>query len=314
MPNLSTMTTEQIGQLFAATVICAVLLIVLIIVYYVLSRRSSHPKAKADVKAKGAAASKRPTGPTLPVAQPPAPVKDSPPAPPQVVDIGARLAGTGRDAWLQEAPPPVQTPPSPSTSAKEILRVVRDPLTGQIWVKVAGMRYRGLLDIRDRTVGERVLAAITHALRFSNGRIATDQGVTALSLPPCDSVKIPASFGSLSEAQEAGEILRLASDPDRHDFCVQVADRSYRRLEDVADQAIGQNILEGITRLLQFSNGMVATDGGMGMVPLPTLGAAMTAPPSPPPPPARRRRTCLRRYPNHLQVPRSASKSASCVG
>jgi hypothetical protein len=107
----------------------------------------------------------------------------------------------------------------------------------------------------------------------------------SLPLPACDSVKTPAAFGSLSEAQEAGEILRLASDPVRNDFCIQVADRSYRRLVDVTDQAIGQRILEGITRLLQFSNGMIATDDGMGMVPLPALSAAV-ATPLPPPPPA----------------------------
>jgi hypothetical protein len=128
-----------------------------------------------------------------------------------------------------------------------------------------------------------VLAAITCALRFSNGRVATDQGVASLPLPACDSVKIPAAFGSLSEAQEAGEILRLACDPVRSDFCIQVADRSYRRLVDVTDQAIGQRILEGITHLLQFSNGMIASDDGMGMVPLPALNAAVEAPlPAPP--------------------------------
>ncbi len=282
MPDLGSMTMEQLGQLFAGAIICAVLIFVLIIVYYVLSRRGSQPQPKTDLGAKGPIASQRPGSPILP-APPPAPVKGSAPAEPLAVDIGARLAGTGREAWLQEAAPLVKTPPSP---IKELLRLVRDPLTGQIWVKVAGVRYRSLVDIRDRMVGERVLAAITYALRFSNGRVATDQGVATLPLPPCDSVKVPAAFGSLSEAQEEGEMLRLSSDPDRHDFCVQVADRSYRRLADVADHAVGQHILEGITRLLQFSNGMVATDGGIGMVPVPALIAdVMTPLPSPPAPP-----------------------------
>ena len=284
MPDLGSMTIDQLGQLLAGTIICAVLILVLIIVYFVLSRRSSQPQPKTDFGARGPITSQRPASPTLPAAAPPAPIKDSAPAEPLAVDIGARLAGTGREAWLQEATPLARTPSSP---IKEILRLVRDPLTGQIWVKVAGMRYRSLVDIRDRAVGERVLAAITYALRFSNGRVATDHGVAALPLPPCDSVKIPAAFGSLSEAQEEGEILRLASDPDRHHLCIQVADRSYRRLVDVADQAVGQHILEGITRLLQFSNGMVATDDGIGMVPLPALSAAVETPlPSPPAPPA----------------------------
>ncbi len=284
-PNLGGMTTEQIGQLFAGALICSVLIFVLIVVYFVLSRQSSQAQSKADLGAKGKIANPRLASPTLPAAQPPASAKVAAPAEPLAVDIGARLAGTGREAWLQEAAPLAQkTPPSP---VKEILRLVHDPETGQTWIKVAGMRYRSLLDIRDRAVGERVLAAITCALRFSDGRVASDQGVTPLTLPPCDSVKIPAAFGSLSDAQEPGEILRLASDPDRHDFCVQVAGRSYRRMADVADHAVGQHILEGITRLLQFSNGMVAADGGIGTVPLPALGTAVATPlPPPPVPPA----------------------------
>jgi hypothetical protein len=284
MPDLSAMTTEQIGQLFVGAVICAVLIFVLIVVYYVLSRQSSQSQPRTDSGAKGPLTSQRPASPILPAAQPPAPTEDSATAGPLAVDIGARLAGTGREAWLQEATPLAQAPSSP---IKEILRLVRDPVTGQIWVKVAGVRYRSLVDIRDRVVGARVLAAITYALRFSNGRVATDQGVVTLPLPPCDSVEMPAAFGSLSEAQEAGEILRLASGPEQQDFCVQVADRSYRRLVDVPDQSVGQHILEGITRLLQFSNGMVATNDGIGMVPLPALSADVATPlPPPPAPPA----------------------------
>ncbi len=280
MPDLGSMSVDQLGQLLAGAVICAVLIFVLIIVYFVLSRRGSQPQPRTDLSARGPIASQRPISAALPVAPPPAPAKDNVPAEPLAVDIGARLAGTGRDAWLQEAAPLARAASSPS---KEILRLVRDPVTGQIWAKVAGVRHRSLADIRDRAVGERVLAAITYALRFSNGRVATDHGVMVLPLPPCDSVKMPAAFGSLSEAQDAGEILRLVSDPDRHDFRVQVADRSYRRLTDVADQAIGQHILEGLTRLLQFSNGMVATDAGIGMVPLPSLSPNVATPLPPPP-------------------------------
>jgi hypothetical protein len=284
MPDVGSMSIDQLGQMFAGVVVCAVLLLVLIVIYFVISRQSSQPQPRTDFGARGPITSQQPASPPFPTAAPPAPIRDSASEEPQAVDIGARLAGTGREAWLQEAAPLVQAPPSP---LKEILRLVRDPLTGETWVKVAGMRYRSLLDIRDRALGERVLAAITHALRFSNGRVATDQGMAALPLPPCDSVKIPAAFGSLSEAQEEGEVLRLSSDPDRHDFCVQVADRSYRRLLDVTDQAVGQHILEGITRLLQFSNGMVATDDGIGALPLPALDVAVATPlPPPPAPPA----------------------------
>jgi len=133
--------------------------------------------------------------------------------------VSARLAGTGREAWLEEAPSrsPAALPVGESVShrGKEALRVVRDPSTGESWIQVAGVRYRSLNDIRDRAVGERVLAAITHALRFSNGMVATDQGVIMLKLPPCDAVKVPTAFGALSDVREPGEILRLISDPDQ---------------------------------------------------------------------------------------------------
>ncbi len=312
MPQLGNLTTDQIGALFAGAVISAVLIFVLIIAYFALSRHGNKPKPKTDSGAKGSITSQRPANPAPPAAAPPAPAEDSAPAEPLAVDIGARLAGTGRDAWLQEATPPAGTgreaglqgatlpAKTPSPPNKEILRLVRDPVTGQFWAKVAGVRHRSLADIRDRAVGERVLAAITYALRFSNGRVATDHGVTALSLPPCDAVKMPAAFGSLSEAHDEGEILRLVSDPDRHDFCVQVAGRSYRRLSDVADHAVGQRILEGITRLLQFSNGVVATDGGIGVVPLPALSTAV-APPPPPPPAAP-----VPRAPSAAEAPKSS--------
>jgi hypothetical protein len=182
---------------------------------------------------------------------------------------------------LEEVSPSVRE--SLSHPGREVLRVVRDPTTGQAWIKVAGVRYRSVNEIRDRAVGERVLAAITHALRFSNGMVATDQGVTALMLPPCDAVNVPAAIGALSDAYEPGEILRLISDSDQGDFCVHVVERCYHRFADVADQATGQCILEAITRLLQFSHGMLATDSGMGMVPVPALGVeAIASLPSPP--------------------------------
>jgi hypothetical protein len=135
------------------------------------------------------------------------------------------------------------------------------------------MRYRSLNDIRDRAVGERVLAAISHVLRFSNGMLATDDGVVALELPPCDAVKAPTAFGVLSEAREPGELMRLMSDPGQGHFCVYVADHCYRRLVEVSDRVTGQCILEGITRLLQFSSGMLATNAGIGMVSVPSLSA-----------------------------------------
>jgi hypothetical protein len=164
---------------------------------------------------------------------------------------------------------------------REVLRLVHDPLNEQVWVQIAGMRYRSLNDIRDRAVGERVLAAISHVLRFSNGMLATDDGVVALELPPCDAVKVPTAFGVLSEAHEPGELMRLMSDPGQGHFCVYVADHCYRRLVEVTDRVTGQCILEGITRLLQFSSGMLATNTGIAVVSVPSLSSDRHTSPAP---------------------------------
>jgi hypothetical protein len=157
--------------------------------------------------------------------------------------------------------------------AQEILRLLRDLHTGQLWAQVAGVRYRSMKDIRDRTVGERVLAAITYLLRFSNGMVATDRGIVTLEVPSCKSVKVPTGFGALSEAPEPGEIIRLMSNPGQNHFCVHVADQCYPRLVNVGERETGQYVLEAISRMLQFSDGMLATDAGVGQVPVPPLSA-----------------------------------------
>ncbi len=190
------------------------------------------------------------------------------------IDVSARLVGTGREAWLEEGPSGLtgtSAEEHASDHGQEVLRLLRDPLTGQIWIQVAGVRYRSLNDIRDRAVGERVFAAVTHLLRFSNGMVATDQGVMTLELPSCDAVRVPTAFGVLSEVRESDEVMRLMSDPDQDRFCVHVVERCFHRLVDVSERETGQYILEAITRLLQFSNGVLATNDGVGVVPVPPL-------------------------------------------
>ncbi len=277
MEKLGSMEPEQLLQLLTGSITCAVIIFLFIIAYFLITRRGS--QAKLGTGGYSQRPINLPAAPTLPPAGEHLVSEASP------VDVGARLAGTGREAWLEEEAPVVKGPPP--HAGKEVLRVVRDPATGQTWVKVAGVRYRSVNDIRDRAVGERVLAAVTHALRFSSGKVATDQGVATLALPPCDTVSVPAALGVLSDVYEPGEMLRLISDADRGGFCVHVAERCYRRLIDVTDQATGQRILEAITRLLQFSNGMLVTNYGIRTVPVPSLSADAVAPlPTSPTPPA----------------------------
>jgi hypothetical protein len=75
----------------------------------------------------------------------------------------------------------------------------------------------------------------------------------------------------LSETREESELIRLMADSRKGLFCVHVVEQCYKRLADVSERQTGQYILEAITRLLQFSNGMLATNDGLGMVPVPSL-------------------------------------------
>jgi hypothetical protein len=280
MEDLGSMELGRLLQLFAGSLACAFIVFLFIIAYVVLARRASRRKKEALQSTGG-------TGQEAPALQ--YRVDGSPAAggevradEPSPIDVSARLAGTGRDAWLEEASShPLGTSAAGEYAldhGRELLRLVRESTGGQVWTQVAGMRYRNLNEIRDRAVGERVLAAITYLLRFSNAMVATDQGVVTLDLPPCDAVKVPAGFGILSEAHELGEMMRLMSNPDQNHFCVHVADHCYRRLADVEDRATGQIILIAITRLLQFSNGMLATNDGFGVVSAPPLAADADTP------------------------------------
>lgn len=292
MENLGTMNPEEILQLLTGSIACGFVIFLFIIVYYMISRRGKRTGKGAGFGASGyrretsmagyRAATSPPAGSLgtsnlsgSTVAQPP-PGDDT-----SSIDVSARLVGTGREAWLEEGPSNF-TGTSVGTHAsdhgQEVLRLLRNPLTGQIRIQVAGVRYRSLNDIRDRAVGERVLAAVTHLLRFSGGMVATDQGVITLDLPPCDAVKVPPAFGVLSEVLEFDEVMRLMSDSDQGHFCVHVLGRNFHRLVDVSERETGQYILEAITRLLQFSNGMLATNDGVGLVPVPPLRLAAYTP------------------------------------
>ena len=287
MGNLGSMEPQQLLQLLLGAIGGAFVIFVLLIGYVVISRRNSSGGMRH-----GSAMTDHQRASSMSTAHPPAPAdaetlnkhavstlspqsEAAKHAGGSSVDVSARLAGTGREAWLEEAScsgvalPPVEE--EVPFHGREVLRLVRDPLSGQVWTQVAGVRYRTLNDIRDRAVGERILAAITCALQFSNGRAASDHGPVVLNLPPCDAVRVPTAFGALSDAREDGELIRLMGDPARNHFCIHVAGDCYLRLIEIHDRASGQLVLEAITRLLQFSGGMLATNDGVGLVPVPPL-------------------------------------------
>jgi len=277
MEPLGAMEPQQLLQLLMGVLGCAVAMFVLTLVYVALARRSSRARARSDNRsatglphdhvAKSAV--------SAPAVQAP-PAGLDPRTRPAALDIEARLAGTGRDVRQSQ---PAGTPlVLPSSGGKEIMRVVQDPATGKIRIRAAGVPYSRLSDVRDRHAGETILAAITYALRFSNGMAATDAGVTIVQLPTCDAVAVPEPMGLSSDSEEPGEVIRLSADAGRRQFWVQASRRRYRTLSDVADSAARQRILEAITYLLQFSRGRLCANDGVRVVPIPALSFKPGAP------------------------------------
>ncbi|MGQ9503052.1 MAG: hypothetical protein ACUVSF_06120 [Anaerolineae bacterium] len=260
MEQLGTMEPEKLLQLLLGVISCTFIMMVVTIVYIVLARRMrrerSYSTRQLDEYTGSIGVSGSQEGITAP-------------------DITARLMDTGRAAWQAEDTQVGQI--RPAQCAPEILRVVQDISSGQVSIKIAGARYTRLGEVRDQALGTRILAAITWTLRFSGGKVAEDDGVKFLELPPCEAVHVPESLPLLADEDEPGEIMRLLGDVKRDEFWIQVAGRCYARLDDVADPDVVLRILGGISYLLQFSYGRLMANDGVRSVPIPKLSAKPAA-------------------------------------
>jgi len=271
MEQLGNLESEQLLLLLVVVIACAAFVAVLAFGYIVLARRSSGKRsgANAAIHSQVSALTEDLSGRLDPVPMPPSSASLATGEESVLLDVEARLEDTGREVWLTQES--AQASEFPAAKVAEILRVVQDPGSGGVWIKVAGVRYLGLNDIRDRAVGETVLAAITHALRFSNGLVATDKGIVAFALPATHAVEVPAALVALSDIDEPGELMRLTSDAEGRAFWVTVDDHHYRTLAEVPDEATGHRILEGVSRLLQFSGGRLSANDGVAALPVPLL-------------------------------------------
>jgi hypothetical protein len=73
----------------------------------------------------------------------------------------------------------------------ELLRLWRDPRSGQLIVEIAGRRYTKLAEISDKKIGEYILKLAAHLLAFTNGMIATEAGVKSLPAPKVGETPLP---------------------------------------------------------------------------------------------------------------------------
>lgn len=115
------------------------------------------------------------------------------------VNLAARL-GTVESPVEQpavESKPPSAEPDAPPAAPAaenapvELLRLLRDPVSNQLIVEVAGQRYTKLADISDRKIGQFVLQLVAHLLAFTNGVIVTDAGMKSLPAPNVGSLPEP---------------------------------------------------------------------------------------------------------------------------
>jgi|GEM_PF-1736400 len=118
--------------------------------------------------------------------------------------LSARLGQQTRPAALPSLPavsqpspvpanPPVTrvNPPISPAEPVELLRLLRDPQTGQLMVEIAGRRYTKLAEIADKKVGHYILTLAAHLLAFTNGMVATEAGLKALPAPKVGAVPMP---------------------------------------------------------------------------------------------------------------------------
>lgn len=88
--------------------------------------------------------------------------------------------------------PVSQAPTALQTSAPvELLRLLRDPQTGQLIVEIAGRRYTKLADIADKEMGQYILKLAAQLLAFTNGMIATEAGVKSFQVPKLGAAPLP---------------------------------------------------------------------------------------------------------------------------
>ncbi len=115
-----------------------------------------------------------------------APPEEVKPEPAQPVKPATLAGGASTSANPVSAPAP---PASPEPA--ELLRLLRDPQSGQLIVEIGGQRYAKLADITDKKIGQYVLKLTAHLLAFTNGVIVTEAGMKSVYKPKLAGVPQP---------------------------------------------------------------------------------------------------------------------------
>lgn len=104
---------------------------------------------------------------------------------PAVIPPAASLPAT------QQQPVKQSISASYSSEPVELLRLLRDPQSGQLIVEIAGRRYTKLAEITDKEIGQYILKLAAHLLAFTNGMIAAEAGLRTFQAPKVGETPVP---------------------------------------------------------------------------------------------------------------------------
>jgi hypothetical protein len=118
--------------------------------------------------------------------------RDAETTPEQKINLAARLD----TAQSPAAPTPAQ---EVADEPVELLRLLRDPQTGQLVVEIGENRYTKLTEITDKEVGQFVLKLTAHLLAFTGGVIVTNKGMKSVYTPKVSDVPEPVAPPRLAQ-------------------------------------------------------------------------------------------------------------------
>lgn len=213
---ITNLSNSGLFGLIAVVLIIIMLLMAAIIAMFFRRRKKS--KMKLGLHSASSAANEMTTPNNEPATArqpdaPPVAATADEPEPAIDLDLGILASLTNQDSPAEKAAPPEEVKPEPAKPEKpatlaggasapanpvsapappaELLRLLRDPQSGQLIVEIAGQRYAKLADITDKKIGQYALKLTAHLLAFTNGVIVTEAGMKSVYKPKLAGVPQP---------------------------------------------------------------------------------------------------------------------------
>jgi hypothetical protein len=118
-------------------------------------------------------------------------------------------AGAGPESVAQADPSTATQPPAPSSPKRpaasgdaaeiEVMRLLRDRVTGALVVEMAGKKYRAVREIRDGETGRRFLQTAADLVQFTEVMLPREREKEPLRQPPAPSALVQGMVSNLEE-------------------------------------------------------------------------------------------------------------------